>query len=603
MADIIKLLPDNIANQIAAGEVVQRPSSAVKEMLENAVDAGANEIKLIIRDGGIGLIQVIDNGKGMSSTDARMCWERHATSKISKAEDLFAIRSFGFRGEALASIAAVAQVEMKTKRAEDELGTNIRIEASKVQDQQAIAINNGTNISVKNLFFNIPARRNFLKSQNIETRHIIDEFTRIAMAHPAIRFSFYNNDKEVFDLPNGTLKTRIAQLLGKSEEKLLSATETTDLINITGFIGRPDDAKRTRGEQFLFVNNRFIKDAYLHHAVNGAYEGLLEKDKHPLYILFLELNPARIDVNVHPTKTEIKFEDERAIYSIVKSVVRKALGQFMLIPEIDFGDAMVFNPLSGISSNDSLVVPNKPEFKTDKSYNPFQNPDFSRHKRQLSHWEKLYEPFKEEENSLPFPDIKHVDTSKNKHKVTIENCFQFHNTYIVASLEQRLYIIDQRLAHERILYEKYLNLMHNQSATTQQLLFPRTLEMQAPDFALVCDLLPEIKALGFDISEFGKNTFIINGTPAEINKGSEKELLEGLVEQFKYNRSSLKIDKKDNLARSLARHAAIKRKTFLNEEEITELVEQLFLCEQPGLNPSGKPVFLNYSPETLSGLL
>lgn len=595
--DRIKLLPDNIANQIAAGEVVQRPASAVKELLENALDAGATEIRLIVKEGGTQLIQITDNGMGMSATDARMCWERHATSKISKADDLFNLNSFGFRGEALASIAAIAHVEMKTKRREDEMGTLIRIEGSKIIEQSHTACLNGTQFAIKNLFYNVPARRNFLKSIPVELRHIIDEFTRVAMPHPDVAFSMYHNDKEVFDLHPGPAGKRIAELMGKKNDNdFLPVAESHDLLTVKGYIGKPEVAKKTRGEQFLFANNRFIKDAYIHHAIVNAFDQLIAKDQYPTYVLFLEIDPSRIDVNIHPTKTEIKFDDERAIYTLVKSAVKKALGQYVVIPELDFGDPNTFNPVAFLqqdnASESTKSLPKSP------SFDPFKSGSNMRGV-QTSQWHKLFENnyLENREDAVkPLNDL----LGHEKKTARISDAFQIAEGFIVANKDMRLIVVDQRAAHERILFEKHMHNISRRSAPIQQLLFPRTIELTGPDYVMAHDILDEMKELGFDVADFGTNCLIINGVPAETMKGTEKELLEGLLEHYKNNASHFANDKRKNLAVSLAQNEAIFRTRSMEKEELIQLLEQLFECEQPAVRPNGKAVYIELNNQYLN---
>lgn len=598
--DCIKLLPDNIANQIAAGEVVQRPASVVKELLENALDAGADEIKLIVREGGTSLIQIIDNGRGMSVTDARMCWERHATSKINSAYDLFRLRSFGFRGEALASIAAIAHVEMKTKRKEDELATLIRIEGSKVIEQNPVAALNGTQFSVKNLFYNVPARRNFLKSIPVELRHIIDEFTRVAMPHHNVAFSMTHNDKDVFDLKPSTSPLRIAELLSrKNDRDFLSVSENHDLMSVRGYIGKPETARKTRGEQFLFVNNRFIRDSYLNHAIVNAYDMMIAKDQFPLYALFLEIDPSHIDVNIHPTKTEIKFDDERAIYALVKSAVRKALGQYVNIPELEFEDPNVFNPI-GFTKTDNLRTHSSLDVKTDRSFNPFG--ELNMKSVQTRQWQQLFgNPYLDEHHET----VQHeqpAETGKNPITIRFTDAFQLSNGYIAARKEDQLIIVDQRAAHERILFEKYIQNIRLRKAPVQQLLFPRTLELSSSDYALAHEIMSEMKDIGFDVADFGTNCLIINGVPAETAKGNEKELLEGLLEYYRNHAAEFAGDTRRALALALAGNEAIFRSRNMDKEEIIALLEQLFACENSSSRPNGKPIYVEIKQQNISDL-
>ena len=587
MPDIIQLLPDSIANQIAAGEVVQRPASAAKELMENAIDAGATSVKLIVKEAGKILLQVIDNGMGMSETDARMSLERHATSKIRKAEDLFTIRTMGFRGEALASIAAVSQLEMKTRLGSQELGTWLVVEASDVKKQEAAACEKGTSISVKNLFYNIPARRNFLKSNPVELRHIIEEFQRLALAHPNVAFSFIQGDEVVYDLVPGKLSQRIISLYGKSyQEQLAVCQEETALVKVRGYIGRPEAARKTRGEQFIFVNQRFIRNNYLSHAVSSAFEGLLQDGSFPFYVLFVEIDPKHVDVNVHPTKTEIKFDDERAVYAVVRSAVKQALGASNLAPALDFmGDVNMVNKLN---SSRQLT---KEQYFDEQFGNSLQRSN-------LSNWEKLFEG--EQTNSRlftpsPEPNVSiRFESSINKTDqipVAVEKAsFQLQQKYILRELKNGLMIIDQQSAHERVLFEKYMLQLKGSPGSSQQSLFPQTISYSASDFALVMEMENEIRALGFRFEVFGKNTLLISGIPTET-LGDEKELFEGLIEQFKLHQSELSIPIKENLAQSLAKRSAIKTGQKLEKEEMDAVVQGLFACHTPNFSPEGKRTF------------
>ncbi|GAB3920396.1 DNA mismatch repair endonuclease MutL [Mucilaginibacter myungsuensis] len=615
MSDIIQLLPDAVANQIAAGEVVQRPASAVKELVENAIDAGADKIQLILKDAGKALIQVIDNGSGMSVTDARMCFERHATSKIRKAEDIFSIRTMGFRGEAMASIAAIAQVELKTRRHDDELGTILLIEGSEVMKQEPCQCSAGTSISVKNLFYNTPARRNFLKSNPVETRHIIDEFQRVALAHPNIFFTMHHDGQEVFHLPAATLKQRIVHLLGTNyNQRLVPVEEDTSIIKLHGYVGKPEFARRTRGEQFFFVNNRFIKDAYLNHAVSAAFEELLPDDCYPLYVLFIDIDPSRIDVNVHPTKTEIKYQDDKAIYAIIRSAVKRALGKYNITPSLDFEiDNNIQHMITPMAVEDIVA----PTIAFNPEFNPFEKnnkgtitpaPSYSggsgSYQRNAipSNWDTLYQISKREEV------VQHemeVDTEtitiedKPVHKTSERQLFQIHNKFILSQIKSGFMLIDQQAAHERVLYERYLVQLDNHSGVSQQSLFPQTVTLHGSDFELLKELLPDIRALGFDIREFGPNTVVVDGVPADLSNTSEHALLEHLLEGFKNNMAILKLDKRDNLARALARNAATKSGTVLSLEEMNVLIDQLFACQMPNLALNGKPVISTFTMNEL----
>lgn len=606
MSDIIQLLPESVANQIAAGEVVQRPASAVKELMENAIDAGANKIQLILKDAGKALIQVIDNGCGMSVTDARMCFERHATSKVRKAEDLFAIRTMGFRGEAMASIAAIAQVEMKTRRHEDELGTLIEIEGSTVTKQEPVATPAGTSICIKNLFFNTPARRNFLKSNPAEMRHIIDEFQRISLANPAIAFSLHHDGLEIFRLPSSALKQRIIHLFGNNyNERLIPVEEETTIINLKGFIGKPQFAKKTRGEQFFFVNNRFIKDAYLNHAVNKAYEELLAEENFPLYVLFIDIDPSKIDVNVHPTKTEIKYLDEKSIYAIIHSAVKRSLGRFNISPTIDFDQETAFSSMISPKSLDEIVPPSisfNPDFNPfseekapERGFTAYRNTEGSREKS-TKNWGSLYEivdhnPAEQVAMELPGngPEDKYAPVQKQ--------LMQLHNKYIISQIKSGLMLIDQQAAHERILYERFSLHLEDRKGASQQSLFPQTVTLSPNDYELAKSLLDDIKSLGFEVREFGKNTLVIEGIPVDLgsNQINETQLFEHLIEGFKNSQQELKLDKRDALARSMARNSSIKSGVVLGQEEMNMLIEQLFACKAPNFSISGKPVIQTMS--------
>ena len=616
MPDIIQLLPDNIANQIAAGEVIQRPASAVKELLENAVDAGATEIKLIVNDAGKALIQVIDNGKGMSETDARMSFERHATSKIKNIDDLFHIKTMGFRGEALASIAAVAQVELKSKKAEDTTGTYIEIDNSLVKKQEPVAMQQGTSVAMKNLFFNVPARRNFLKSNPSELRHIVDEFTRVAMAFPDVFFSLTSNGQQVFHLERGTLKQRIVQILGNNyNAKLVSVQEQSDYMNIYGFVGKPETAKKTRGDQYFFVNNRFIKSAYLNHAVMGAFAEMISKDSFPMYTLFIDLDPSQIDINVHPTKQEIKFEDEKIVYAFVQSAVKHALAQFSISPTLDFElDA-------SIQHSDAVSKPFTEERKSAATssslYNTFTKKNqahFIENKSELKHWKDLYEPAKNESGFLGSTtepvieeqtatnrgqEFKSLRAFASEPTMAMDNLLQMHNTYIVLQNDAGFILIHQQNAHERILYERFAKAVDGKPIAIQQNLFPITIELAAVDMVIVNELLPELHLLGYHLEPFGNNTFVIQGTPADIAVGNEKTAIEKMLEQFKHFSADLKYNKREKLLRSLAWQQAIKAGTALAQKEMKILAEDLFACNTPNINPNGKPTYTQFKKNEL----
>jgi DNA mismatch repair protein MutL len=608
MPDIIQLLPDAVANQIAAGEVVQRPASAVKELIENAIDAGADRIQLILKDAGKSLIQVIDNGCGMSLTDARMSFERHATSKIKKAEDLFAIRTMGFRGEAMASIAAIAQVELRTRRHEDELGTCIFIEGSEVISQEACSVGTGTSISVKNLFYNTPARRNFLKSNPVEMRHIIDDFQRVALANPQIFFTLHHDGQEVYHLPAATLKQRVIHLLGNNyNQRLVPVEEDTSIIKLHGFVGKPEFARKTRGEQFFFVNNRFIKDAYLNHAVLTAFYELLPDDTYPLYVLFIDIDPSKIDINVHPTKTEIKYQDEKSIYAIIRSAVKRSLGRYNITPSLDFDQENSIEHLITPKPFDEIVAPTiafNPDFnpfaaeRTKELEIPFLRNTGDRRESPIpKNWDTLYEISKKEPGfQQQMHRDQHIEVDEKEiSKSSERQLFQIHNRFILSQIKSGFMLISQQAAHERVLYERFLQQLQNHSGLSQQSLFPQSVTLNSSDYELLKELLPDVRALGFDIREFGKNTVVVEGIPADLNNVGEHELLEQLLEGFKNNLAILKLDKRDNLARSLARNAAMKAGTRLSLEEMNLLIDQLFACQMPNLALNGKPVISTFT--------
>lgn len=607
MADIIQLLSDHIANQIAAGEVIQRPASAVKELLENAVDAGAKEIQLIVKDAGKELIQVIDNGGGMSTTDARMSFERHATSKIKDINDLFSIRTKGFRGEALASIAAVAQVELKTKKADAEAGTKIIIEGTEVKRQEPCATADGTNLMVKNLFFNVPARRHFLKSNTTEFRHIVDEFTRVALAHPDIAFRLTHNNTEQFHLEAGNLKMRVKTLLGNSYEKnLVPVEEKTDLLNITGFIGKPEAATRTRGMQFFFINNRFIRSPYLHHAVVGAYEGLIEKEHFPFYVLFLELDPARVDVNVHPTKQEVKFEDDRMIYAYMNAAVKHALAKYNIAPSLDFTLSPEIQNLSSVQ----LPSTDEQKSKTEKGYlyNTFTNKGqahFIERKDSMKEWKKLYEIAND-----TAPEVQPQEQqAPSLHQHTETQALRNHNILLVqgsmllTTVKSGLMLIHIRRAQERIWYERLLQEWNQGSSPSQQLLFPISLELPPQDAILLGEVLPDLARLGFDISPFGKNTYVVQGIPPELPSGEERNVLDEVIDQLKHESPDAANKRQDTLLIHMARRLSRNKHAIQQPEGQEALIDELFACTQPEYTPGGKRVFKMIRKEELDDML
>lgn len=598
MSDIIRLLPDSVANQIAAGEVIQRPASAVKELLENAIDAGGDSIELIIKDAGKTLIQIIDNGCGMSPTDARMSFERHATSKIKSADDLFRIKTFGFRGEALASIAAIAQVEMKTRRHEDELGSHLIIEGSTVKSQQPCACPTGTSIMVKNLFYNVPARRNFLKSDPAELRHIIEEYQRVVLVNANIAFSLNNNGKPLSQLPKAGLKQRIANVMGAGNlEKLIAVGQETNVVKVSGFIGKPENARKTKGEQYFFANNRYIRHPYLNHAVEEAFSDLIPEGYYPSYFLYLDVDPAQIDINIHPTKTEVNFQDHQTIYAILRSAVRAAIGKYSLSSTLDFDAEQSFN--LHFPKNRPVVAPG---IHVDPEFNPFVknpqpelrlSPKTERYEPGVNQWEKIYEGLRSRETEdLSARQTRIVGSDFGQETRTERGFMQFQNRYIITKVKSGLMIIDQQAAHERVLFEQYLDRIDQKKGMAQQQLFPQTVKLSASDTELVNELIGEISNLGFVIEPFGNNTFIVNGTPADLTDENIQELIENVLENYKKNQLGLKLDRKNNLARAMARNLAVKSGKVLMAEEMQSLVDDLFACKVPDISPSGKTITL-----------
>lgn len=603
MPDIIQLLPDHIANQIAAGEVIQRPASAVKELLENAVDAGATEIHLLVSDAGKALVQVIDNGKGMSETDARMAFERHATSKITSIDDLFKISTMGFRGEALASIAAVAQVEIKTKRKEEELGTFLEIEHSNVIKQEPIACANGTSIAMKNLFFNVPARRNFLKSNTTELKNIIDEFTRVAMAFSAVLFKLTSNNQQIYHLEPGTLKQRIVQLMGNNyQSKLVSVKEETDYLNIQGFIGKPDVAKKTRGDQYLFVNNRFIKSNYLNHAINSAFQDMLQKDNYASYFLFLELDPAQVDINVHPTKQEIKFEDEKIIYAFVSAAVKHSLAQFSISPTLDFDLNADIQQLPAISQ--PFTEQRKNEIYQSDIYKTFTQKNQAHkieHSGNLKNWESFFDKPATTQNyttrSSSMGTVGRADDYSQETAFTQKSaddiqCHQFANSYVLYETNDGLQIINQQFAHQRIIYDRLISLQQDKKMPVQQSMFPETIELNASDAVVLTDLIPELNILGYIIEPFGNNCFVLHGTPADVRNAQGKHDIETLLEHYKNNSSDFKISKREKISLTLCWQQSIKANTVLSKKEMSQLVFDLQRSTNPTKSPFGKNIVL-----------
>ena len=608
-ASIIQLLPDHVANQIAAGEVVQRPASVVKELLENAVDAKASDIKLIVKEAGKTLVQVIDNGLGMNTTDARLCFERHATSKIRQAEDLFDLHTKGFRGEALASIAAIAHVEMKTKQDQEELGNHIVVEGSKLITQEVAVLPKGTSFAVKNLFFNIPARRNFLKSETVEFRHVMDEFQRVAMAHPSISFTLIHNGSELYNLPSSNFRQRIVAIFGgKTNEKLVPVAEDTELVKIAGFVGKPEYAKKSRGEQFFFVNDRYIKSAYLHHAIMNSYEGLLKEGNQPSYFLYLQVPPHTIDINIHPTKTEIKFDDEHSLYAILRSAVKHSLGQFNVAPILDFErDSNLDTPYQYKDKEADF-----PTIQVNSGFNPFatEKPSkslssFGSYKNETtqSNWESLYVGLKQDtEEIASFSFESEEVTGKLFEDDTIETStttYQVHKKYIVSAIKSGMLVINQKRAHQRILYEQFLTNITIQKAASQQLLFPMELYFSSDEMQLLKELQHTLENTGFVFDAFTANTIQISGLPVLMKESEVSIIIEELISNLQNEVPESSFSQSDTIAKSMAKSLAIKTGTYLTEKEQENVLNSLFACKEPNVSPFQKPTFITLTVEDL----
>ena len=600
----IKLLPDHVANQIAAGEVVQRPASVVKELMENALDAGADDIKLIVKDGGKTLIQVVDNGQGMNELDARMAFERHATSKIGSAEDLFHLQTKGFRGEALASIAAVAHVEMKTKTEDAELGTYIKIEGSQVVKQEPVATPKGTSIAVKNLFFNIPARRKFLKSVQVEMRHINDEFFRLALAHPNIAFSLIHNGNTVYHLPKSKLLQRISNLFGsKMQEKLVPIEENTDYIKIYGFTGKPEFVKLKRGEQFFFVNNRFIKSPYLNHAVLTAYEGLIKDKAYPSYFIYFEIDPKHIDVNIHPTKTEIKFDDEQTVYAILKVAVKHSLGQFNLSPSMDFDS----RPDLEIPYEYRKKPPVNPQINVDPDFNPFKEDEFGQPAK--------VSPLKMSKKLAYFESLMH-ETAQTADELTKENTldndtgfmqlesqlnlmsFQLKNKYIVTNRDDRLLLVHQNRAHINVLYHNLLEQIQKETLPSQQLIFPVELQLNPDEISYLQEHQDKITQMGFDLI-FNEESVLVNGVPLQLQTQAVTNIFQEILEKLRYENPEKISNIEERLALIIAEQSAVKTGQKLTETEQQNLLRDLFNLPHPLFTPAGKKVFVSMETDSI----
>ena len=597
MANIIQLLPDHVANQIAAGEVVQRPASVVKELLENAIDAGASTIKLLVKNAGKVLIQVIDDGKGMSVSDARLSFERHATSKIKVADDLFNLNTKGFRGEALASIAAIAHVEMKTKQAADEFGTLLRVEGSVFTSQEVIATLNGSSVAVKNLFFNIPARRNFLKSDTVELRHIIDEFQRVVLAHPSINFSMYHNGSDLFNLLKGSFRQRVVNTFGgKTNEKLVPVDETTEVLAISGFVGKPEYSKKSRGEQFFFVNNRYIKSPYLNHSISSAFEGLLQPGRHPSYFLNLQVDPKSIDINIHPTKTEIKFDDEQTIYAILRAAVKHSLGLFSIAPVLDFERDKNLDTPYALNGGEASA----PKVEVDRSFNPFSKsshttPSYS--KPASESWEGLYVGLESKSNTDNFSQVSYESdemTSSIFDESTerkVQKTFQLHNKYIINTIKSGMVVIDQNRAHERILYEDYLRKITVNEAVSQQLLFPLQLNLSTSVIYILKDLKQALETTGFVFSTFTSESVELIGLPVGVKESDVPNVFDQLIHDIENEIPDVNFSVSDLLSKSLAKSLAIKNGKKLERQEQEYIVNTLFSCKEPAVSPSNKAIF------------
>ncbi|GAB5538097.1 MAG: DNA mismatch repair endonuclease MutL [Salibacteraceae bacterium] len=604
MSDIVKLLPDSIANQIAAGEVIQRPASVVKELLENSVDAGATSIQLIVKDSGKALIQTVDNGKGMSEADARMSLERHATSKISSADDLFQLRTMGFRGEALASIAAVAQLDMKTRSADREVGTAINVEASTVKNQEICAMEVGTTISVKNLFYNVPARRKFLKSDAVEMRHIIDEFQRVALVNPDLEFKLFHNGQQLFQLPASNRRQRIIGILGKSyNEKLVPLEEETDLVKLTGFIGKPNSAKKSRGEQFLFVNGRYFKSPYFHSAIQKAFEGLVPHGHHPSYFIYFDVDPKSIDINIHPTKTEIKFEDERSVYAILRSTVKRSLGQYHVSQSIDFERESAFDILPPKKGEPI----ERPGVMVNTDYNPFQSKGEGKQqwergstfqKPMTEGWEALYEGLEQDLQDQPSatPELD-IDLQEDSTLVR-----QIGNRYVLVQSAEGVFLIHQYRAHSRVLFESFEEGLMQQEQPIQQLLFPATIELSTQDAAIFESVVEPLCQIGFEVESFGNNAYIVRGVPAVCMEINVEQAIAGFIDDLRQDKPSQATKLQEKVIKSMAQHTAIRSGDELKAQEMITLFRDLMRCKQPQYDLSGNHTFMLMNTSTIDKL-
>ena len=623
MSDIIHLLPDSVANQIAAGEVIQRPASVVKELVENAIDAGATHIQIIIKDAGRTLIQVIDDGKGMSETDARLAFERHATSKIRQANDLFALRTMGFRGEALASIAAIAHVELRTRRKEDELGTKISISGSKVEDHESVSCPAGSNFLVKNLFFNVPARRKFLKTNTTEFSHIEKEFFRTALVYPHISFDFWHNDQECYNLQAAGYRERIVKIFGRViNSQLLSINADSTLVKIYGFIGKPETAKKQNDKQFFFVNSRYMRHSYFHRAVMLAYDKMLQSGTSPDYFIYFDINPENIDVNIHPTKTEIKFENEQTIFPIILAAVKEALGRFNIMPSIDF-DQEGSPEIPVFSTSESSVQ--APKINSNQEYNPFKtttSPSYTRPK--MEDWGKLYEGFENDKDRLISQtedsivissrisdedaddknsgDISFLMKMEMEGEKSVTSYLQLKNKYILTSVKSGLMCIDQHRAHVRVLFDRFLNNLMQKQTFSQKLLFPEMLELLPSEALILDDIKDDLLYLGFEISNLGKNSYAINSMPAMHSGKEAKPFVLAMIDAVKDHNTDVKSEMLENVALSLSKMSAIPTGKFLQAEEMIELINSLFACHDHRFTPDNKPIAAIISNEEINKL-
>ena len=577
--NIISQLPKSVANQIAAGEVIQRPSSIVKELIENSIDAKSKNIKVIIKDAGKQSITVIDDGIGMTKQDSVKCFERHSTSKLSTAEDLFTVKTMGFRGEALASIAAVSEITLKTKNQSDRIGHQVIFRDSKIVEQKEISFQQGTSINAKNLFYNIPARRNFLKSDNLETKYIIDEFIRCAISHPEVSFILVNHKAEMYNLKKTNLKKRLISVFKKSyENNLIECKEKYGAISIDGYIGKPESSKKTRGEQFIYVNNRFIKNPYLNHAITNSYEGMIEEKKFPFYVLFIKINTDLVDINIHPTKTEIKFEDEKLIYNLVKSSVKKSLEKFNVSPSIDFNADINF------TKNLDLKIKTSENKKVEKSYS-----------NKKKDWEKIFANVKvENSDKLLFENTSSIE---NENKPV-----QFLENFIFKQVGEKLLIFNHKYCQQRILFEKFKNSNLKSFTNTQQSLFPQYLEFSPSDFRIIKEIIDDIKSIGFNIDFFGENSVVINGIPSGLDDINEKEIIEGFVEEVKNNNSDIKSEKRDLIIKSFSKKAKIINNKILTQIEMNLIIDRLFACKNSKYSPDGKQNYIELGIDKVENL-